>query len=280
MPNDQPDWTTAAAAPQKQLGTFNAPPNATTSRNFAIDPGTHCVGILLNSLTNVNQLQVTGVTTGIVYANNLIGTTGFGTLYFVPVLSIWDTSVNVAVTMGIGAQTATLFVAEILDPEIVAIYQSAALQVQATVLGQPLSIRLQDWTGVGLGPSIIVDSAGFHDVAVQQPVPALWQAATGAANIGSLGVLNAGATQVIVAGVAGQVLRLFGVSLGPDAGVGTTVAVEDTAGNQLAEVSMNSGLPNFHWMAGVPLVSGRGVQIHNIGPVAATPRGSISFSQG
>ena len=93
--------------------------------------------------------------------------------------------------------------------------------------------------------------------------------------------IAAAATSVIVAGIAGQVIRLFDVSLAFDTTVATgAVQLEDTNANPLHQFSVGAIVSNPYNGRGLALASGAGVQIHNLmGANAAAIRGSIVFSQ-
>lgn len=293
MPNDSPDWSTSVTAPQKQLGTFQAPPNGTTARTFNIDSGVHSIGILLNSFANVNGVTVTGGVTGIAYAVNLSQSAAFGTLLFVPVLSIWDTSVTVGVIMGVGAQTATVFVAQILDPELVAVFQTAPLQVQATILNQPITADVTDRAGRLLGIVNIKDSVAGQILADNSNLratlafanPAPWQAATSMNSINAS--LSNAQNSVIVAAVANQTVYLHWLflrcSITPAQGL--QVALQDTNNNEMARSVFQSTTQDIVWNGGMggnkQPAFGAGVRIANItgGGGAVAFGGYVAYSQ-
>lgn len=237
MPKDSPDWTRTTSQPSRPLATFTAPPNATTTRTVTLQPGCFCIGILLNSLSNVTAVTVTGNVTGIAYSVNVTAGTGFGTLYFVPVLSAYDTSVVVGVQMGLGGQTATVYVAEILSPEIVAIYQSGLLSVDVSssfsrVVGK---VEITDGTGTPI-VDIATGGSGAHRLAVYQPDPLPWQAPRAFADLGR----NAAGTVNMVAQSGTQHIYVFGWSLSMDGAQGGTLAfLQDQSGNHFAELSLN-----------------------------------------
>ena len=305
MPNDLRDWTSAAGAPQRGLATFSAPPNATTPQTVTISRGTHSVAVLLNSLTNVNVISVTGVTTGVVYAANLINLTAFGTLFFVPVLSDFDNQITVAVTMGIGAQTATVRVAEILDPEIVAIFQSNTLVVQGTGIsasvntdpidraGRLLGItdvsdrfaravgRVGIRDGTGGGADALVD--GSNALRVQEGAnPPLWQAPRARAESQT----NVNGNTTVVASVAGQNIFVFSWELSLDGSQNGALAfLQDGAGNHFAELSLN-GAANamgslVGWAGGLPMgVAGSVILNATSIPAGSRLIGIVHYSQG
>ena len=294
MPNDLRDWTSAAGAPQRGLATFTAPPNATTPNTVTISRGTHSIAVVLNSLTNVNSISVTGVQTGVVYAANLINLTAFGTLFFVPVLSDFDNQITVAVTMGIGAQTATVRVAEILDPEIVAIFQSNTLVVQGTGISASVNTDPIDRAGRLLGITDVSDRAarllGQADVTDRNTrilgnlgtVPPPWQSPRDWRSVST--AVNGAVT--LVAAVAGQNIWVFGWDFEMDGSTNGVLAhLQDvTVGRPIGSLSCNGAAvaiaSHSGFAGGLPIGVGNGLNLNAVSvPAGGNVRCSVTFSQ-
>lgn len=265
---DAQDWTGTAntAQPQRQLGTFQAPPNAVTTKTYAVDLGTHSIGILLDGIVNVTSVQVSGHVTGVVYVSNLVSSTGFGTLYFVPVLSSWDTSIDISVTMGLGAQTRTLWVSEILDPEIVGVFQQQPVDTAVVSTGGAAIITDANGTSISLGVSEHFANA------------APWQAAASTVEVAV--ALALGAASTVITAVGGQRAYMHSVSIAFDAtSAGNDLQIRDgVGGTSRGRISASSVSPPSQDWKGRPMTTGNAVEIFANG-AAMTPRGTIAYTQ-
>jgi hypothetical protein len=114
VPNDQQDWTSVVARPQKQLAgspwTYNS---GGDTKVFTLAPDTSILGLLLGDSGNVTLLTVTGVTSGIVYLSVNPQAVKFPPYFYTIIHSAVDPTVSVSVVSTVSNK---IYLSSIPDP--------------------------------------------------------------------------------------------------------------------------------------------------------------------
>lgn len=259
-----------AGAPRIQLPGSPLPvitPGSQQAQTFTLPLDTVALRILLGgggSFTT-SLFQVIGQTTQINYALSLsvgggIPTfTGSSGVITIPVDPEVDSRVQVVITNSGGSiNNITAWVSAILSTEATEIFTNPALPIFAD----------------------ITDRAGRLLGHITQD---LWMAPTKAVDV-NLAALGAGGSSTVLAGVAGQTIRLFAVTLGLDLET-ATVTVEDTAGLVLWRSTFNptaaaTRARDSIWLGGVPGGVSAGLNVFNRSGGARAIFGTLAVSQG
>lgn len=259
MPNDIADWTGTGAAPQRSVGSFTAPSGQNTSATVTVSPATHSLAILFNSIANVTSFNVTGGTSGAQYAQITVASpVTLGPLFFIPILSVVDTTVTIQVVMGGAGQSATVRLGEIDDPEAVVVLQQQALVTGQTPQTTTSLVDVVDRLVRQVGSVIKVDSTN-HEYE-----PASASVFTSGFSVG------AGATVVLLSGVAQQTVTVLGI-ITDDNASNTVCQFEDTAQTVVFchLLQLNTLATRPRPIFGLQGAVGAGIQIRNLNATAS-----------
>lgn len=255
---------------------LNVAPNGTVTHNgIAIPAGTQSLMALSVDPASGNPAGTIGIT-GVTTAQEYIGTdaghgfpsslgNGLGQPIFFPAIPA-DTAVNVQYAADAAGESFWLFALAV--PMAVAVLNNVAAVITSQN-GSPVFMQSQ-------GPN----SREVVAVTLSEANPALWQAPSAFIRFGA--TINAGATAALRAGVAGQVIRIFGPVFTSDAGAGNAtdvISLEDTVGN-LIEDFRNTSAIQPGCPGPLPVAVGNGIRLHNFSAANLAVRCTLGVSQG
>lgn len=274
MSNDMPDFSTVANPGSPVLiQTVSALAGATTTVDLTVPAGTQAIGYLIRADAGnllPQSVSITGDQTKFPYLN------------VVPT-SIAASEVN-AVLFGTDTTVTVVMQANASGPSAIDVvsWTTPTAMVPQRSHTAPLEVALFRPDGLQVG----YDNTSIANLGVSSRFanPALWQAA----NLKPIRVslpLTAGAAnrQQLLAGVGGQVIRLFGAALAFDTNPGGgAVSLCDgdpnAGGTRVVDFNLSVLAPPPYRGGSDPLTSGNALYIMT--DVNVTVRGAISVSQG